>query len=80
MEIPETAKLFMNGRSQAVRLPKSFRFEGKEVLVKKVGAGVLLMPIDKRWDLMREAIDEFEPGFKLERDQGKADEREEMFP
>jgi antitoxin VapB len=80
MDVTETAKLFMNGRSQAVRLPKSFRFEGKEVLVKKVGAGVLLMPIGKRWDLMREALDEFEPGFKLEREQGSTDVREELFP
>jgi hypothetical protein len=32
-----TAKLFMHGRSQAVRLPKEFRFEGSEVLVSKVG-------------------------------------------
>lgn len=40
----ETAKLFMTGRSQAVRLPKAFRFEGQEVLIKRVGTGVLLMP------------------------------------
>ena len=76
----ETAKVFMTGRSQAVRLPKSFRFDASEVLIKKVGAGVLLIPIEKRWDLMREALDEFEPGFSLERDQGSFDQREELFP
>ena len=39
------AKLFMHGRSQAVRLPKEFRFQGKEVKVTKVGDAVLLEPI-----------------------------------
>ena len=40
-----TAKLFMHGRSQAVRLPKEFRFEGKEVRVSKVGDRVILEPM-----------------------------------
>ena len=38
------AKLFMNGRSQAVRLPKEFRFAGTEVTVRKMGRGVLIEP------------------------------------
>jgi antitoxin VapB len=38
------AKLFRNGRSQAVRLPREFRFEGQEVRVRRVAAGVLLEP------------------------------------
>jgi antitoxin VapB len=42
-----TAKLFMHGRSQAVRLPKEFRFEGSEVLVSKVGDKVILEPLKK---------------------------------
>jgi antitoxin VapB len=42
-----TAKLFMHGRSQAVRLPKEFRFEGNEVLVSRVGDKVILEPIVK---------------------------------
>ncbi len=41
-----TAKLFTHGRSQAVRLPKEFRFPGKEVRVRRVGHGVLLEPIE----------------------------------
>lgn len=45
-ETSETrAKLFMNGRSQAVRLPKEFRFEGKEVRIRRHGDGVLLEPV-----------------------------------
>ena len=47
-----TAKLFQNGRSQAVRLPKEFRFEGDRVRIRKVGQGVLLEPMKwgmKKW-------------------------------
>jgi antitoxin VapB len=42
-----TAKLFMHGRSQAVRLPKEFRMHGKEVRVSRVGDKVILEPIEK---------------------------------
>jgi antitoxin VapB len=42
--VASTAKLFRNGRSQAVRLPKEFRFEGDEVRIRRVGNGVLLEP------------------------------------
>jgi antitoxin VapB len=53
MAMPEkaTAKLFMHGRSQAVRLPKEFRLPGKEVRVRKIGNGVLLEPIEKKFDV-----------------------------
>ena len=47
-----TAKLFKTGRSQAVRLPKEFRFKGKEVRIRRFGQGVLLEPIEfdpKAW-------------------------------
>ena len=47
-----TAKIFMHGRSQAVRLPKEFRLPGTEVRVRRVGKGVLLEPIEvdvKAW-------------------------------
>ena len=42
-----TAKLFMHGHSQAVRLPKEFRFEGTEVRVSRVGDKVILEPMEK---------------------------------
>ncbi|MFP4258851.1 MAG: antitoxin [Desulfovermiculus sp.] len=51
------AKIFQNGRSQAVRLPKEFRFEGQEVYIYKDGDKVVLEPVHKRtwpedfWDL-----------------------------
>jgi antitoxin VapB len=44
----DTAKLFMHGRSQAVRLPKEFRFEGKSVRISKVGKKVILEPLKKK--------------------------------
>jgi antitoxin VapB len=50
------AKLFWNGRSQAVRLPKEFRFEGDRVQVRRVGAGVLLEPIP---EVVAESIEEW---------------------
>jgi antitoxin VapB len=46
-----TAKLFMHGRSQAVRLPKEFRLPGKEVRVRRFGRGVLLEPIGEPFDM-----------------------------
>ena len=42
----EIVKVFQAGRSQAVRLPKAFRFNGNEVAIKRFGRGVLLLPID----------------------------------
>lgn len=60
------AKIFMHGRSQAVRLPKEFRLPGKEVRVSRVGRGVLLEPIEtdvKEWleNLRRLAAEADEP-------------------
>lgn len=42
--MPKTAKIFMNGRSQAVRLPAEFRFDCKEVFIERQGDGVVLRP------------------------------------
>jgi antitoxin VapB len=47
MPEPPTAKLFMHGRSQAVRLPKEFRLPGTEVRVRRVGRAVLLEPLER---------------------------------
>ncbi len=45
-----TAKIFENGRSQAVRLPKEYRFSEDEVLISKVGEIVMLIPKSLKWD------------------------------
>lgn len=54
-----TAKLFTNGSSQAVRLPKEFRFIGNEVYAQKVGDSVILVPKDKAWETFMEGINGF---------------------
>lgn len=53
-----TAKLFQNGRSQAVRLPKEFRFEGNEIGVGRVGNAVLLYPLNDPWAVFFDGADE----------------------
>jgi antitoxin VapB len=72
----DTAKLFKTGRSQAVRLPKEYRFEGTEVYVKRVGNGVLLIPkTSNPWQAMFDSLEEFEG--TIERNQPeKSDERD----
>lgn len=75
------AKLFMHGRSQAVRLPKEFRFEGTEVFVRRVGTDVVLSSEQKPpMQHLLDALDAFEPGFTLERQQPEQpDAREALF-
>lgn len=52
------AKLFQNGSSQAIRLPKEFRFKGEEVGVGRVGNGVLLYPLNDPWAVFFEGAEE----------------------
>ena len=71
------AKLFRNGRSQAVRLPREFRFEGKEVRVRRVAEGVLLQPMItdvKEWFAAMDRIGG-DPLFKGGRKQPRAPRR-----
>ncbi len=64
-----TAKLFLNGRSQAVRIPKDFAFEGiDEVMVRKVGDKLILEPIRKSWTSFAEE-EVAGPDFMAERTQ-----------
>lgn len=73
-----TAKLFKNGDSQAVRLPKEFRFEGTEVLIKRVGSAVVLLPKSKSWDTLLSSLEKFSEDFLDKRDQGKQQKRESL--
>lgn len=72
----EKAKIFKNGSSQAVRLPKEFRLEGEEVYIKKTGNIVQLIPMTDSWDALFSSLDEFSEDFMQERDQPPLDERE----
>ncbi|HEX3398014.1 MAG TPA: type II toxin-antitoxin system VapB family antitoxin [Steroidobacteraceae bacterium] len=75
----KTAKLFKNGESQAVRLPKEFRFEGTEVLIQRVGNAVVLLPKAKSWDVLIDSLAKFPPDFMQERVQpSSADSREQL--
>ncbi|MDD5334826.1 MAG: type II toxin-antitoxin system VapB family antitoxin [Rhodoferax sp.] len=81
IDSPARAKLFFHGRSQAVRLPKEFRFEGTEVYVRRVGADVVLSSQPKAsMQNLLDALDEFESGFVMERSQPvRQDDREALF-
>ena len=58
-----TAKVFKNGRSQAIRLPKECRFLSDEVVVNKIGDIVILLPKQNKWDSFMKAIDMFSEDF-----------------
>jgi antitoxin VapB len=72
-----TAKLFMNGRSQAVRLPKDCQFSGSDVIVQKHGDAVILIPHDKAWETFLHGLNSFSDDFMQDgRDQGTDQERD----
>ncbi|WP_319523949.1 type II toxin-antitoxin system VapB family antitoxin [uncultured Desulfosarcina sp.] len=74
----DTAKLFVNGKSQAVRLPKAYRFEGNEVFVKKVPEGVLLLPKDSTvWDAWERNLFKYDSPFMQERNQPNQQQKRE---
>ena len=58
-----TAKVFKNGRSQAIRLPKECRFSSDEVVVNKIGDIVILLPKQNKWDSFMRAVDLFSDDF-----------------
>jgi len=75
----QTAKLFINGRSQAVRLPKDFQFSGDEVIIQKVGDAVILLPHNKSWEVFLHGLNTFTDDFMEEgRDQGTDQTRKEL--
>lgn len=76
----DTARLFQSGRSQAVRLPKEYRFVGTEVVVKHFGNGVLLLPMNDPWQTLEAGLAAFELGFVLTREQPDDQIRAEIAP
>ncbi len=69
----DTAKLFINGRSQALRLPKAYRFEGSEVYIKKISEGILLIPKDKTiWSVWENNLKKYDKPFMTDRNQPKS--------
>ena len=75
----KVAKLFKNGQSQAVRLPKEFRFEGTQVFIRRVGNAVLLLPEQGSWQLLFDSLGLFSDDFMESREQPEQQERDEFF-
>ena len=74
-----TAKVFETGRSQAIRLPKEYRFTEKEVGIKKLGDIVLLFPKENTWDIFTSGLKSFSDDFMEDgRKQGTAENRETL--
>ena len=76
----DTARIFQSDGSQAVRLPKEYRFVGTEVGVKHFGNGVLLLPVDDPWQPLLAGLAAFEPNFVLTRNQPDDQVRAEIAP
>lgn len=72
----KTAKLFKNGKSQVVSLPEGFQFEGSEVLIKKAGNAVVLLPKKTPWNSLLDSLSQFTDDFMAEpRYPSKSDRR-----
>ncbi len=75
----DMAKLFKNGRSQAVRLPKEYAFPGEEVYIKKISGVVMLIPKSNLWKPFVESLGKFSDDFmSFDRDQGAINKRESL--
>ncbi|MBN2533976.1 MAG: AbrB/MazE/SpoVT family DNA-binding domain-containing protein [Spirochaetales bacterium] len=75
----QTARIFKNGRSQAIRLPKEFQFSGNDVFIQKHGDAVILVPHEKLWKVFLHGLNSFSDDFMKEgRDQGKEEIRESL--
>jgi antitoxin VapB len=75
MEKLKETRVFRNGSSQAVRIPKDYRFDTEVVYLKRVSGGLLLLSKDERFNAMREALGEFTDDFMAGREQGKPEIR-----
>ncbi len=73
-----TAKVFTTGRSQAVRLPKEYRFLTESVFVKKIDDMVILIPIEKVWDNFSKSLEKFPDNFMSDRIQPDIESRENI--
>jgi antitoxin VapB len=76
--IMDIAKIFENGRSQAVRLPKEYRFEDSEVFVKKIDDIVILIPKDSIWKTFELSINQFSDDFLSDRNQPEIQKRDDL--
>ena len=73
-----TAKIFINGRSQAIRLPKEYRFKDDEVYINKIDDIVVIMPKNKKMASLMNIINKFTDDFMDERNQPAVQTREKF--
>lgn len=72
----QTAKIFQNGRSQAVRLPKAYRLSGTAVKISREGSRIILEPLEPSWDDWLKALNQFSDDFMAQgREQPAVQER-----
>jgi antitoxin VapB len=76
----DLAQIFTTGRSQAVRLPKEYRFAETEVTVQHFGGGVLLLPKNGLFAAISASLANFEPGLQLTREQPAQQDRVNIAP
>lgn len=75
----KVAKIFQNGQSQAVRLPKEFRLAGKQVFIKRIGEVVMLIPEDNSWRSLTDSLNLFSDDFMTTRKQPRTEQKRESF-
>ena len=75
----DTAKVFMNGRSQAVRIPKKYRFDTPEVEIQKKGNKIILSPIDRKKLLEKFLSEPTFPEFEIPRDDAQTIQERDLF-
>jgi antitoxin VapB len=72
------AKVFINGKSQAVRLPRDYRVEGTAVYVNRIGNGIILLPMNNPWQGLLDSLGKFSDDFMENREQGEPQERQPL--
>jgi len=73
------SKVFMSGNSQAIRLPKEYQVDDKELYIKKIGSTIILFPKNNPWEAFERSLSEFTDDFMADgRNQPPVQEREEL--
>jgi antitoxin VapB len=72
------AKIFINGRSQAIRLPKEYRFNDNEVYINKIDDIVIIIPKTKKMKILQQSLEKFTDDFMNDRNQPKNDKRDKI--
>jgi len=74
-----SSKVFISGNSQAIRLPKEYQVEDKELYIQKIGTTILLFPKTNPWEIFEKSLSEFSDDFMIDgRNQPEMQVREEL--